>query len=113
MGKGLFGRLQNEVNAREKTPGVTVADILEMPDTLRDVINWMMREIQVSLPQVAQHLGKDEPSARTMLATLVDKGFVREIDLKGQLFYRVRLASKRKNTMPANLWKALDDKIEE
>ncbi len=113
MGKGLFGRLQNEVNAREKTPGITIADILDLPDSLRDLINWMMREVEVSLPELAAHLGKDEPSARAMLATLLDKGFVREIEMKGKLTYRVRLAPKRKITMPANLWKALDDKIDE
>lgn len=113
MGKGLFGRLQNEVNAREKTPGITVADILELPDSLRDVINWMMREIEVSLPEIAEHFGKDEKSARAMVASLVEKGFVREIDMKGKLAYRVRLAPKRKSSMHSNLWKALDDKIDE
>ncbi len=113
MGKGLFGRLQNEMNAREKTPGVTVADILELPDVPRNLINWMMREIEVDLMEVANHLQTDESGAKKALAPLIDKGFVREIEMKGQVMYRVRLAPKRKSSMPSNLWKALDDKIEE
>ena len=113
MSKGLFGRLQDEMNAREKTPGITMADILTMPDALRELINWMMREVEVGLPQVAVHLQKDEPAARTMIASLIEKGFVREIDMKGDLRYRVRLAPKRKRDMPSNIWHALDDKIQD
>ena len=110
MGKGLFGRVQAEVKAREKTLGLSVADILDMPDPPRNLINWMMRQVEVTLPQAATHLGKDETNARAMLTSLMEKGFVREIDIKGDLRYRVRLAPKRKSALPSNLWRVLDDK---
>src|SRR5262249_55027939 len=99
MGKGLFGRIQDEVNAREKSPGITMADILTMPDQLRELIRWMMREVEVGLPQVSAYMAKDESAARSMIKSLVDQGFVREIDMKGVVRYRVRLAPKRKHNM--------------
>ena len=112
MSKGLFGRLQEEVVAREKTPGLDMTEILDLPDSLREIINWMLRETQVTFAQVVTRMGKDEPTARAMLDNLLDKGYIREIDMKGQVQYRVRLKPKRKHNIPSNLWKALDDKTE-
>lgn len=113
MGKGLFGRVQDEMEAREKTPGLTMADILALPEAQRDLLIWMTRAVEVTMPQVIAQMGNDEAGARAMLATLLAKGFVREIEIKGTLRYRVRLAPKRKGSMPSNLWKALDEKISE
>ncbi len=110
MMKGLFGRIQDEFKAREKTPGLDMTDILDMPDNLREIINWMLRNTYVDLQQLTARMDNDEQKARDMLNTLLDKGYIREIDMKGHVQYRVRLKPKRKHNMPSNLWKALDDK---
>ncbi len=112
MAKGLFGRVQDEVEAREKTPGLSMADILSRPDELRGLVNWMMRQEQVELAQVANYLGQDPEQARAMLTSLKEKGFVREIDLRGKLCYRVRLALKHKPELSSNLWHSLNEKIQ-
>ena len=113
MGKGLFGRLQDEVTVREKSPGLDMSAILELPDGEREIIIWMLRETQVDMTQLTAHTGKDEASARAMIKSMMDKGYVREIDIKGQVQYRVRLKPKRKHNMPSDLWKALEDKTEQ
>ena len=46
---GLFDRLQGELEAQEKAAGLSIADVLELPDQLRQLVNWMMREGDVSL----------------------------------------------------------------
>jgi len=112
MSKGLFGRLQDEVEAREKTPGITMSDVLDLPDALRDIINWMIRGKEVTFAQVVARLGNDERAARKMLDSLLEKGYIREIDMKGQIHYRVRLAPKQKRDVPSNLWNALNDKTD-
>ncbi len=112
MGKGLFGRVQSELDAREKTPGLSMADILDLPESLRGLVNWMMRQDQVELSQVAQYLGQDAVGARGMLATLLEKGFVRELDIKGSVYYRIRLAPTRKRDLPPDVWQALDGKLD-
>ncbi len=112
MGKGLFGRVQSELDARGKTPGLSMADILELPESLRALINWMMRQEDVTLQEISAYLQQDQTHACAMLGELVEKGFVREVPIKGEQRYRVRLAPKRKKDIPSDLWKALDDKIE-
>ena len=113
MAKGLFGRLQDEVTVREKNPGLDMANILDLPDSTREIIIWMLREAHVDMAQMTAHLGKDEAAARAMIDSLLDQGYVREIDIKGQVQYRVRLKPKRKVNMPSNLWQALEDKTDQ
>jgi predicted HTH transcriptional regulator len=113
MGKGLFGRLQNELDAREKAAGLSLADVLALPDELRKLVNWMLRQEEVSLQQLAAHVGHDEATTHAMVADLVENGLVRELNLKGEQRYRVRLAPKKQRNLPADLWRALDQKIEQ
>jgi hypothetical protein len=113
MGKGLFGRLQAEVTVREKNPGLDMGNILDLPDDEREVITWILRENSVDLAQMTVHLGRDEAHARARLDSLVEQGYVREIDIKGTVQYRVRLKPKRKVNMPSNLWAALEGKTDQ
>ncbi len=109
---GLYDRVQGELEAREKSPGLHMSDLLALPDPVSGLLNWMIRQQQVGLADVAAFIRQDEECARTVLAELQDKGFVREIEVRGVMSYRVRLAPKRGKTMPSNLWRALDDKVE-
>jgi len=113
MSGGLFGRLEAELTAREKSPGLTMSDVLDMPDGQRQLINWLLRQRIADLAQVAHFLDCDEAAVRETLAGLVEGGLVREFEQRGTLRYQVRLAPKRGRTMPENLWQALDDKVEE
>ncbi|HEX2988059.1 MAG TPA: hypothetical protein VHS06_07815 [Chloroflexota bacterium] len=40
---GVFDRLQDEMVAREKAAGLTMADVLSLPDPERRLFNWVMR----------------------------------------------------------------------
>jgi hypothetical protein len=113
MTKSLFDRLQGELEARDKAAGLSMADLLELPETLRLLVNWIMRQREVNLSQAAAFLGQDEAASQTLLATLVEKGFVRELQVRGELCYRVRLAPKRKREVSLDVWRALDDRLEE
>src|SRR5689334_4968613 len=104
MGKGVFGRLQSELDAREKAAGLSMADILALPDTPRSLVSWMLRQGEVSLSQLAAHVRRDEATTQALVAELVEQGFVREMNLKGGHRYLVRLARKKHRNLPANLW---------
>jgi predicted transcriptional regulator len=108
----LYGRLQQELGAREKSPGLTMSDLLDMPDDQRQMINLLMRQKIASLADLARLMDREEAAARDLLTALVEQGLVREFEQRGVLRYQVRLAPKRGRTMPANLWQALDDKVE-
>ena len=112
MGKGVFGRLQSELDAREKAAGLSMADILALPDTPRSLVSWMLRQEGASLQMLAAHVGCDEATTQAILAELVEQGFVRKINLNGEHRYLVRLARRKHRDLPADLWRALDQKLE-
>jgi len=85
--------------------GVTMVDVLALPDELRTIVTWLMREGEAGLPEVAALVEQDEATARTLVADLVAQGFVQEIlnEGEGQPRYRVRLATKRTRKLPLDL----------
>ena len=113
MGAGLFNRLEQELQAREQSLGLRMSDLLTLPEALSALLTWMIRQGQVGLADVVAFVGQDEASARARLAEAMDRGYVREIELRGATFYRVRLAPKRGRELPANLWQALDVKCDQ
>ncbi len=113
MSQGLFGRLQQELEARKKNAGLTMADILSLPDDERQLINWMVRAGEVTLVDVVAQLGQDAAIVQARLATLIEKGFVWEIASQDATCYQVRMAPRRKRNLPENLWQALDNIIDQ
>ena len=112
MGSGLFGRLEQELDAREKTPGLSMTDIITLPDPLRRLVNWMVRERQVELEAAAEYLGQDVETLRSLLADMIEKGYVTQLEMRGKVFYRIRLAAKRGREIPLDIWQSLDEKVE-
>jgi len=112
MGRGIFDRLEGELAARERSPGLSMADLLTLPEPQGGLLKWMIRQGQVSLAEVIAFLGQDEEQARGVLDDLCQAAFVRPIEIRGVTHYRVRLAPKRGRALPANLWQALNDKVE-
>ena len=113
MDTGLFNRLQGELEARGKSPGLNMSDLLALPEPQSGLLSWMVRKGQVGLGDVTTFLEQDEAYTRALLADLLDKGFVREIEVRGVKQYRVRLAPRRGHELPANLWQALNDKVQD
>jgi hypothetical protein len=112
MGRGIFDRLEGELAAREKSPGLSMSDVLLLPDPLDRLCNWMLRRKQVSMGDVAGFLEQDEQLARQSIEDLLDRGFIREVAIGEITYYRVRLAPTRKREIPLDLWQALSDKVE-
>jgi ATP-binding cassette subfamily B protein len=88
-----------------------VADILALPDIERHLANWIRREREVGLGDVARQLGRDEEIAQTVLDTLVAKGYVLEVERDGEVRYRARLASVRGRQASPDLLKNLTERI--
>jgi amino acid permease len=100
--------------------GLRMTDALVLPDSLRVLVNWMMRREEVSFAEVVAHIGQDETVARTMLDTLMEQGFVREMKpvlseaegVEGASRYRVRFAPRRGRQLPEDIWQALGEEVE-
>ena len=113
MDKGLFNRLEGELEAREKSPGLSMSDMLALPEPHSSLLRWMVRKGQVRLEDVTNFLKQDVACTRALLADLLDKRFMREIEMRGVRQYRLRLAPRRGHELPANLWQALNDKVQD
>ena len=112
MAQGIFDRVRGELAAREKSPGLTMSDLLTLPEPQSGLLTWMLRQEAVAFGEVMAFLGGDEAHARRVLADLLDQGLIRELEMRGVTQYRVRLAPKRGRALPSNLWQALNDKVE-
>jgi predicted transcriptional regulator len=111
MGKGLFGRVQQELEAREKVAGLTMADVLQLPAAERELVNWIVRSGEVSEAAIVTHLGQ-AASAQSLLTTLLDKGFIRAEVIQGEAHYSAHFAPRRKRALPEGIWQALTDKLQ-
>jgi hypothetical protein len=88
-----------------KQVGVTMADILTLPDALRIIVTWLMQQREAGLPEVAAFVEQDEAVTRTQIAELVARGFVQEMQSQdeSQPRYRIRLAARRGRRLPPDL----------
>jgi hypothetical protein len=95
---------QSEPSTGEQA-GMTMVDVLALPDELRTMVIWLMRQGEAGLPELAAHVEQDEAIADILVADLVTQGFVQEMlnEGKGQPRYRVRLAAKRGRRLPLDL----------
>ena len=89
------------------TTGRHVADVLELPDTSRQLVNWLLRRGEASLTEVTAHSGQDERATRSTLAALIEQGFVREVAVEGEVRYQPQLAPRRGRQLPEDIWRAL------
>lgn len=85
--------------------GVTMSDVLALPDELRTIVTELMRQREAGLAEMAAFVEQDEVTTRTQLADLIAQGFVQEVPNQGeeQPRYRVRLRAKRRRALPLDL----------
>lgn len=108
---GLFDRLQSEIEAREKAEGLTMADVLALPDEQSKLLTWLINQKEASLYEIVNHLNVPEPEVRSMMDSLVEESFVREMPVAGVVRYKVRFARRRGRDLPLNIWQTLDEKL--
>lgn len=111
--RGIFNRLQVELDVRESQEGITTADLLELPTELRRIVNHITRKNGRSLSQIAQQFKEEEQEVQRSLDMLIEKGFVKEMELNGEPFFKVYFARKRSRKVPLNLWNSITEKVKE
>ena len=84
-----------------------MADVLALPDDLRQLFTWMRRQGDVSRDDVVAHAGQDADIAASLLATLVAQGFIQRVEGAEGTRYRSRLSSRPPR--PASRRLVLDD----
>jgi DNA-binding MarR family transcriptional regulator len=108
----LFDRLQDEIDSREQQEGISPADLLDLPPGLASVIKKIVRRNGMKLSEVAEALEQTPEEAQQMLDELLKKGYVRQVEVKNEIWYKARFAQKRGRELPQDFWSALDDAVE-
>ena len=110
---GMFNRIQNEIEAREKQEGISPADLLELSPPLRRLMSHITREGEMTVATAAEHLGEPLAETRRMLDGLVEKGYLEREKRKEDWVYRTRFARKRGRDIPVGIWSALEQRTKE
>lgn len=108
MSKKPFNSSETGDEEHETNSGLSMADVLILPDFEQKVVTWMVRKKEVSLAEVAAYMEQDKESISTTLNALKEQGFVKELEVEGERKYRPCLAPKHKSRASKNLWQALD-----
>ena len=112
MSKQPAERLPTENDVPQHVTQRTMADVLALPDALRQLVTWMMRHDAVTLAEVAAHTGQETAAVHPMLDSLVAQGFVQLQDSAGTPHYRLCLVARRPRQAATNLWTTLGKKLD-
>jgi predicted HTH transcriptional regulator len=112
MPKGLYERLQKEIDARDKREGFALADLLDLPDDLRGLMQRVVRRGSVSATELAPELQISAEAIGAMLETLVEKGYLERVSETTPARYKAALARKRARQLPGGIWDALSGKMD-
>ncbi len=111
----VLGTESNVVRLRLKTPlamryeagwdrfGLSMTDLLILPEEQSDLLNWMMRVGRVDLTQVATQLGQELEETRTYLVPFIEQGFVQVLNPGTNPHYEVRMAATRSRHLSQEL----------
>lgn len=108
----LFQRLQDELDSQDQPGGLSPVDLLNLPDELARVVKKLVRRNGLKLAEIADMLDKTLEETQKTLDELVQKGYVRQVEVKEEIWYKVRFAQKRNRTVSSSLWAALDEVVE-
>lgn len=87
--------------------GLSLTDVLSLPDAQAELVGWIARRGEVSLSEIAGRTGGDAEAARALVASLLERGVVAETRPSGEPRYAARAATRRGGRLPAEIWEAL------
>jgi len=98
------------------TVGLTMADLVALPEDQRRLVNWFLRQgtmkrQAVTATEAAKHLDEDETKIRNTLDALVSEGLVKASEDAagaGETRYQLSLILRRGRKIPQEIWKALE-----
>ncbi len=87
--------------------GLSLTDVLSLPDSQTELVGWIARRGEVSLAELAGRAGGTPAAAEALVAPLVERGIVAQTRRDGELRYAVRTSARRGGRLSAEIWAAL------
>ena len=108
----LFNRLQDEIEAQEHQDGISPIDLLDLPSTISSIVKKIIRHNGMKLSQIAEEMDQPPEEVQKTLDGLVEKGYMRRVEVKTEVWYKARFAKKKNRTLSSGFWNALDQVVE-
>jgi len=92
--------------------GLRMADLLSMPDEVQPLMSWMMRNGAFTLEEAVEGLKRDADKLEIILKDLAAQRLLKQVDVDGVIYYKLRLAHSSHRQMPQDIWKVLDQQTD-
>lgn len=117
---GLFDRLQNQLENREKEGGISALDLATLPPSLRRIMRTMLREVELTYPEIVEAMNTVPEADRLSnsqldeaLATLTKQGWLIQLGMDSVITYKVNLRRKAGSGLTSGIWSALDSRMKD
>ena len=115
---GIFDRLQNQIDDKNKDGGITALDLADLSPALRKIMRLMLRALQMNYPQLCEAMDKMPEKDRlsradldAALDNLTQQGWLIRLGEGDKAVYKVNLRAKSGSTLASGIWSALDGKL--
>jgi hypothetical protein len=115
---GVFDRLNKEIKDKQQQGGITALDLAELPPALRKIMRLMLRELQMSYPQLCEAVDELPEKDRLTrdglddsLSTLTQQFWLIRIGEGEKAIYKVNLRHGEGSKLAAGIWSTLDAKL--
>lgn len=115
---GIFDRLQKEIENKQGEGGITALDLADLPPALRKIMRLMLRELQLSYPQLTEAIASLPDAERLpikeldeALEVLTRQAWLIRIGAGDKAIYKVNMRRKAGSTVASGIWNTLDSKL--
>ena len=109
--KDLFASLQEDLDQRRRMAGMKPADLLELPDVERRVVQHLVRNGDTFEDELGPAVGLSPHEVEAALTSLAGKSFVRRATFKGRRLVRTYFAWSRASGAGEDVWSKLASRI--
>lgn len=115
---GIYDRLQKKIDDKRKKGGISVLDLADLPPAFRKIMRLMLKQIQISYPQLCEAMDTmpaEEQLTRAdlddALQELSDQAWLIQIGRGDRAIYKVNLRRKAGSKLDESIWSNLDSKL--
>lgn len=115
---GVFDRLQRQIEDKKQEGGITALDLADLPPALRKIMRLMLRQLEMTYPQLLEAMQKMPEAERLSqqdldeaLNALSQQFWLIRFGEGQRATYKVNLRRKAGSTLATNIWTTLDAKI--
>jgi hypothetical protein len=117
---GVFDRLQKEIQDKQGEGGITALDLADLPPALRKIMRLMLRELELSYPQLIEAINALPEAERIpakdlaeALEILTRQAWLIRIGQGERAIYKVNLRRKAGSSIANGIWNNLDSKLKD